>query len=95
MPKPVCLPCHRFMRPHRTGFYFTEGMPKTNEAPPGLEAPDQWEPYKIWAGDIYKCQGCGAEVITGFGLRPIERYEERFDKLRKSLGADKYQVNDC
>jgi hypothetical protein len=82
--KPICIPCQRFFRPHKTGFFFTEGMPVGSESavPSGTSRPDLWKPYKIWSGDIWKCEGCGAEIVVGFGTA-------------KSLGADQYQVNDC
>jgi hypothetical protein len=25
------------------------------------------EPYQLWSGDEWKCDGCGATVITGYG----------------------------
>lgn len=28
-------------------------------------------PYKVWNADLYKCPGCGAEMVTGFGQCPI------------------------
>lgn len=94
--KPICVPCQRFFRCTKTGVYFTEGQPKQNGAPPGTQAPEQWEPYKVWAGDEFTCQGCGAKVIVGFSQRPLtEHYEADFDKIQQRLGADKYQVNDC
>ena len=94
--KPICVPCQRFFRPIKTGFYFTEGMPKGNSAPPGVEAPEQWEPYKLWSGDKWRCEGCGAEIVSGCGAEPIAvQHEEHFKGYRVSLGADQFQVNDC
>lgn len=94
--KPICVPCHRFFRIAKSGVYFTEGMPRGGvRAPPGLEAPDRWKPYKVWCGDLWKCQGCGAQIISGTGLKPVtEHYKPDFDQLKERVGAH-YQVNDC
>lgn len=95
MLKPVCIPCRRFFRMKKSGFYFVEGMPKGNHAPPGTEAPDQWAPYKLWAGDVWACEGCGAEIISGTGQNPLgEHYQGDFPEQVARLGAD-LQVNDC
>ncbi len=97
--KPVCVPCRRFFRVKQNGFYFLEGMGKpggNGRPPPGLEAPDQWVPYKLWVGDLWECQGCGAQILSGFGQNRIaEHYEDGFDAQVKRLGADQLQVNDC
>jgi hypothetical protein len=94
--KPICVPCHRFFRQIKSGFYFIEGMPVFgNEVKPGLDEPDRWRPYKLWSGDKWKCEGCGVEIISGVGLSPIaEHYQPEFAEMRKKLNAD-YQVNDC
>lgn len=95
MPKPICVPCQRFFRPIHTGFMLTEGMP-TQGAKPGTSEPEKWLPYKLWSGDKYKCEGCGAEIVSGFGREAIRvQHESDFEQVRKSLGADQFQVNDC
>lgn len=96
MPKPVCIKCHRFYRVKKTGFYFTEGMPVTGGILPGNDQPDGWLPYKIWSSDRWECLGCGSEILSGFGSSPIAvQHEEGFDRQRKDLRADQFQVNDC
>lgn len=93
--KPVCVPCRRFFRVKKTGFYFIEGQPIENHAPPGIEAPAMWKPYKLWVGDLWECEGCGAHILSGFGQGPIaEHYQDGFNDRAKALGAD-LQVNDC
>jgi hypothetical protein len=96
MLKPICVHCHRFFRQVKSGLYFVEGMPAGNgSAPPGLAEPDKWKPYKLWAGDKWQCEGCGAVIISGVGVSPIaEHFEDNFDVLRQALRAD-FQVNDC
>lgn len=95
MPKPVCVPCQRFFRCICTGFYFIEGMPTVSGALPGTQQPEGWVPYKLWAGDKYKCEGCGTEIISGFGAGPVvEHYEKDFAEMVQITNA-RYQVNDC
>lgn len=93
--KPICVPCKRFYRAKKNGFYFLEGMPKFSGAAPGNAEPQNWEPYKLWCGDLWECPDCGAQIINGTGHdRVAEHYEFNFeDKVQRS-GAD-FQVNDC
>ncbi len=93
--RPVCIPCKRFFRIVKTGFAFVEGMPVGDNIQPGTAQEDAWKPYKLWMGDKWKCQGCGAEIISGFGHSPIaEHYQPDFAKQRESYKGE-YQVNDC
>lgn len=95
--KPVCVPCQRFFRMEKVGFYFIEGMPLPGERPKlGTAEPEKWTPYKIWVGDQWKCEGCGAAILSGFSHNPIaEHYQSEFQETVKKLGADQLQVNDC
>lgn len=97
--KPICVPCRRFFRAHKTGFRFTEGMPNgqyPGPTPPGNDTDKYWQPYKLWQGDLYKCEGCGAEIISGVAREPVaEHYMEYFDEVRQRAGYDQFQVNDC
>lgn len=94
--KPVCVPCHRFMRPARNGIRFVEGRPcPGSHALPGLREPDSWEPYKLWMGDLWQCPDCKAQIIVGVGRLPIsEHYQGDFDALLVSQ-QPVLQVNDC
>jgi len=57
--------------------------------------PERWKPYKLWSGDKWRCEGCGAEVISGVGFNPVaEHYQPDFAERAAQLGAD-FQVNDC
>lgn len=92
--KPVCIPCQRFFRMVKSGFYFIEGMPYDGARPGTVDA-DKWKPYKLWSGDKWRCEGCGAEIISGTGRGPIsEHYKPDFQEMRTDLNAE-YQVNDC
>lgn len=67
-----------------------------SNAPPGTAAPDRWQPYKIWHGDRWRCPGCEAIIIVGVGREPVrEHYQDGFAAMRRDVGADKFQVNDC
>jgi len=93
MPKPVCVPCQRFFRVEKNGFWLIEGAPTHARALPGTEELGSWKPYKIWMGDKWKCHGCGAEIVVGFGLEPVaEQHEEKFERM---LAGIDFQVNDC
>lgn len=94
--KPICVPCQRFFRMKQCGFYFIEGMPIGRDVVPGTAAPEQWRPYKVWAGDRWECEGCGTVILSGFGRERIaEHYEPDFADRVKRLNADQFQVNDC
>ena len=98
--KPVCVPCQRFYRMKRSGYYFIEGMPRPHlpgtRAIPGTSNPDGWTPYKVWCGDLWECQGCGAQIISGVGNGPVsEHYQDDFKEHVRKLNADQLQVNDC
>lgn len=95
--KPVCMKCHRFFKPHKTGFWFTEGMPiGPDQVEPGVEHAHKWRPYKVWQGDIYKCDGCQTTIITGCAQQPIRvQHQSDFAAIRRGCNADQFQVNDC
>lgn len=99
--KPVCVPCQRFFRMKKSGFYFTEGMPVgttrgTTRALPGTAEPERWKPYKVWSGDRWECEGCGASILSGFGASPVAvQHESGFRETIERLGASQFQVNDC
>ena len=96
--KPVCVPCRRFFRAKKNGFYFIEAAPKAGEerALPGTAEPERWEPYKVWVGDLWECEGCGARILSGFGRNAIaEHYEPDFADQVDRVGAHQLQVNDC
>lgn len=94
--KPICIPCQRFFRCVKNGFYFTEGMPNGRDVEPGTAMPDRWQPYKLWSGDKWRCEGCGAEIVSGTGREAIaEHYQDGFGEQAERLGANQFQVNDC
>lgn len=93
--KPICVPCQRFYRPKKNGFPFIEGVPTHNGAEPGMAEPESWKPYKLWMGDLWECDDCGAQIVVGTGQQPLaEHYQPEFVERVLSFSA-KLQVNDC
>lgn len=83
------------MRCKKTGFYWVEAMPITNGALPGTQEEENWTPYKLWAGDLFECEGCGTQTISGVPNGPVaEHYQEDFEGWIRKL-APVLQVNDC
>src|SRR5678816_3389465 len=97
--KPICVPCQRFFRMTKSGYYFIEAMPKPGgprRPEPGTSAPEHWTPYKVWVGDKWTCEGCGATIVSGFGREPLaEHYQDGFTDVVARVKADQLQVNDC
>ena len=94
MPKPACLKCQRFYRPKKNGFFWLEAAPiDPDRAVPGTEHPEQWRPYKIWNSDLWECEGCGHQLISGHGYNPVAiQHEPKFaDWLQEVKGT----INDC
>lgn len=46
------------------------------------------EPYQLWKADLYRCPGCGAEVVTAFGGGAfLQQHEERFPAALDRIGS--------
>ena len=93
--KPVCVPCERFMRPKKNGYWFVEGMP-THEHVQGAIGKDAagWAPYKVWVGDLYVCPTCKTETVVGVARMPVsEHYQPGFDEVVARV--DGVFVKDC
>jgi hypothetical protein len=83
--KPICVKCKKFYRPKQNGFCFTEGQVGAG-----------WAPYKAWMGDLWECNGCGHQLISGVGSRPLtEHYLHDFETVRASFKAGQLQIDDC
>jgi hypothetical protein len=67
----------------------------SDDALPGTATPERWRPYKLWNGDKWECEGCGAQIVVGVARQPIaEHYQPEFDKARAYFNPQ-LQVNDC
>ena len=90
--KPACLRCQRFYRPKKNGFRVIEAAP-LGAVPPGNKFDDFWKPYKVWRADLWECQGCGHQLVTGWGNRP-ESERHHFDFADIAAEAEG-KINDC
>ena len=100
MPKPACIPCGRFFRPHKNGAYVVECMPASNYTLPGIAHAESWDDYKLWMCDVWRCDGCGAVIAAGWGHDPIgEHYQPEFNDQReratKIMGGAIPRIYDC
>lgn len=94
--KPICVPCQRFYRMKKDGYYFLEMMPLGRNVREGTAEPDRWQPYKLWVGDLWECPDCHAQIVSGTGREPLaEHYQEGFAAHVERLGAAQLKVNDC
>ena len=75
MHRPVCTKCNRELHPEKNGV----GVLDLNE---------DGKPYEVYDADLWKCPGCGMEVVGGFGEGCISaHYEADFQKM-----IDGYEV---
>ena len=79
MPRPICAKCSREMRC------------KKNEVLVNDRASAGFRPT-FWSGDSFECEGCGAEVVTGFGegfyLPPDSPESIEFSERQTDGGTD-------
>ena len=69
----VLCGCGRFMRPKQNSVTVEELL-------------EDGTGYKLWDADLYACEECGAEVITGFGRSAFaEHYQPDYDAQRARL----------
>ena len=99
---PICIPCARFYRPEKNGYTFLEGMPISPDlhkrVEPGNGSDSKyWHPYKLWRGDLWKCEGCGHLTIAGVAQRHMSEHYMPDFKSHVDTYATKpvFQVNDC
>lgn len=102
--KPICVKCQRFYRPEKNGFTFLEGMPigGAGMVEPGTSEPENWEPYKLWRGDLWMCHGCNNTIVVGVGRDNITKHDLPDFKANVELWTKDslvdgkvFQVNDC
>jgi hypothetical protein len=63
----VCPTCQLSYRCHRGGVDVVEVIGR------------EQKPYKLWQADLYKCPGCGHEIVTAFGEGPFATdWQENF-----------------
>jgi hypothetical protein len=95
MPKPACLKCQRFYRPKHNGIFVEERMPSFSGAAAGTSQPNSWEPYKLWCADLWECEGCGHQLVSGYAREPVaEHYQQDYNSIVMKLGPIGH-INDC
>lgn len=96
--KPICVNCRCFYRPEKNGYMFMEGMPIDNDPfmnIRGNRAPNAWQPYKLWRGDLWECPDCQHQIVVGVAQSPMaEHYELNFSQIVEAYPPE-IQVNDC
>lgn len=100
MPKPACAKCGLFFRPKRNGQVFEEGMPNGFDKQVRYTADDgtPWSSYKLWNGDLWECQGCGAQILVGaHPTQPMaEHFHADYESKRTAYGGDSIPfIHDC
>jgi hypothetical protein len=79
---PVCVTCCRDMMVEKNGVPFVEK---------GLNN----RPYKLWEADKWRCQGCGAQVLVGFGTHPVAvQHEPDFPVKLAAASEDPFIVTE-
>lgn len=74
--KPICTACEQVYRCHKSGINVIEVI--------GAEQ----RPYKLWKADLYKCPGCGHEIVTAFGMGPFKTdWDEGFEATVEKVKA--------
>ena len=69
--RPVCKRCNCEMRPETNGV--------------GVLDIVQGRPYELWSADLWRCPGCGVEIVGGYGNVPIAaHYESDFTVVLQS-----------
>ncbi len=83
--KPVCANCQLFFQVEKNGFYFEEGMPTESG----------YQSYKLWVGDLWKCRGCGAQIVVGVSQGSIaEHYHPDYSEKLQQFNPN-FRVDDC
>ena len=54
-----------------------------------------WQPYKLWLGDLWRCPCCGAEIIVGVAQRPIAEHYMSGYAAAVEMYQPKIQIDDC
>jgi len=66
--RPVCPKCECELQPEKNGV--------------GVLDMANGKPYEVYDADLWKCPGCGMEVVGGFGNKAISaHYEDNFQRV--------------
>jgi len=84
MSRLVCVKCQRRYRRMKCGINVVETFGENSD-----------EPYKLWKADLWRCPGCGTEIVTGFGFENFaEHYQPNFKEVL-ARSEPKYWDKSC
>lgn len=90
---PVCVKCQLFFKPAKNNVVWEEGKPGATGEEPYSEG--GWSSYKLWRGDLLRCEGCGTEIISGHAReRFAEHYQDNYSEIRNAFPPHTF-VKDC
>ena len=72
--KSICARCEIELKPELNGVVVAEMFHEDTAV------------YRLWLADLYKCPGCGIEIVQGFGSKVLmEHFEGDIDARLDSL----------
>jgi hypothetical protein len=78
----MCAKCHIELHCKQNGVYVMEYAGQL--------------PYKLWEADLWDCPGCGAEIVVGFGSKPLaEHYQMAFGAYVASIRKNGHEIINC
>lgn len=72
MNKKICVECQLSYKAEEYGVLILELFQRDSEI------------YKIWFADLYRCPGCGREMIAGFSDKPLAVHYQK-ELMKKAL----------
>jgi hypothetical protein len=68
MIEPFCVKCQRFLSLKKIGAT--------------LELTEKEKPTQLWICDLWQCEGCGVEILKGFGSWPLVKGDPLYESTR-------------
>lgn len=88
----ACPKCRRMYRIKKNGVNIEEGAPIGEPNDHGEY--DEWTAYKLYKGDLWECEGCGAQLVVPARAPLGEHYEP--DYARKlAIYPPMCRIDDC
>lgn len=88
----ACPKCRLFLHVKQNGVCVEEGFPVK---PAEGDKPAEWAGYKLWEADLWECEGCGFQLVTGFAKLPIaEHYQPTYQACR-ARHRPMVRIDDC
>ena len=71
------------------------GNPEARRLFREAKANPKWIGYKLWAADLWRCEGCGHEMVTGHGRKAFAVHYEPDYEERRAAEPPIIRVDDC